>query len=45
MPFAGLAVYWVSGETSPGLVALSVAEALTIVGLGTQVVLYAKPSS
>ncbi|MER6162140.1 hypothetical protein ABT147_42735 [Streptomyces sp. NPDC001868] len=45
VPFAGLAVYWVSGETSPGLVALSVAEALTIVGLGTQVVLYAKPSS
>ncbi|MFM9692272.1 hypothetical protein [Streptomyces europaeiscabiei] len=45
VPLAGLLVYWVSGTTSSGLVVLSVAEALTIIGLGVQVVLYAKPST
>ena len=43
VPFAGLLVYWVSGRTSTGLVVLSAAEALTIVGLGVQVVAYAAP--
>ncbi|WP_327727762.1 hypothetical protein OG250_12620 [Streptomyces sp. NBC_00487] len=43
VPFAGLLVYWVSGETSAGLVALSGVEALTVVGLGVQIVLYARP--
>lgn len=43
VPFAGLLVYWVSGKTSSGLVALSVVEAVIIVGLGVQVVLYARP--
>lgn len=43
VPFAGLLVYWVSGKPSSGLVALSAVEALTVVGLGVQVVVYAKP--
>ncbi|WP_200308979.1 hypothetical protein [Streptomyces adelaidensis] len=43
VPLAGLLVYWASGSTSTGLVALSVVEALTVVGLGVQVVVYAKP--
>ncbi|MGJ5735477.1 MULTISPECIES: hypothetical protein [Streptomyces] len=43
VPFAGLLVYWVSGRTSTGLVVLSAAEALTIVGLGMQVVAHAAP--
>jgi hypothetical protein len=45
VPLAGLLVYWVSGKTSPGLVALSAVEALTVVGLGGQIVVYAKPFS
>jgi hypothetical protein len=45
VPFSGLLVYWVSGRTSPGLVVLSVVEAITVVGLGVQVVLYAGPVS
>lgn len=45
VPLAGLLVYWASGKTSSGLVVLSAVEALTIVGLGIQVVLYAKPFS
>ncbi|WNZ08608.1 hypothetical protein [Streptomyces sp. 11x1] len=44
VPLAGLLVYWVSGETSAGLVVLSGVEALTVVGLGVQIVLYARPS-
>ncbi|MDW8475938.1 MULTISPECIES: hypothetical protein [Streptomyces] len=43
VPFAGLLVYWVSGRTSTGLVVLSALEGLTVVGLGAQVVIYAKP--
>ncbi|MGW0708817.1 hypothetical protein ACWD4G_23200 [Streptomyces sp. NPDC002643] len=43
VPIAGLLVYWVSGKTSSGLVALSAVEALTVVGLGVQVVVYARP--
>ncbi|WP_149828791.1 hypothetical protein [Streptomyces tailanensis] len=45
VPLAGLLVYWASGKTSPGLVGLSVVEALTVVGLGVQVVVYARPFS
>ena len=36
-------MYRVSGETSAGIVALSGVEALTVVGLGVQIVLYARP--
>jgi hypothetical protein len=43
VPFAGLLVCWVSDETSAGLVVLSGVEALTVVGLGAQIVLYARP--
>jgi hypothetical protein len=43
VPLAGLVVYWVAGQTTPGLLALSVVEALTLVGLGTQVLVYARP--
>ncbi|WP_019073118.1 hypothetical protein [Streptomyces hokutonensis] len=43
VPFAGLVVYWAAGQTTPGLLALSVAEALTVVGLGHQVLSYARP--
>lgn len=45
MPFAGLLVYWASDQTSAGLVVLSGLEALTVVGLGAQIVLYTRPSS
>lgn len=45
VPLASLIVYWASGRTSPGLVGLSVVEALTVVGLGVQVVVYARPFS
>jgi hypothetical protein len=43
VPFAGLVVYWAAGQTSPGLLALSVGEALIVVGLGHQVLSYARP--
>lgn len=43
VPLAGLVVYWAAGQTSPGLLALSVAEALIVVGLGHQVLSYARP--
>ncbi|NNN37948.1 hypothetical protein HLK59_48105 [Streptomyces sp. S3(2020)] len=43
VPFAGLTVYWAAGETSAGLLFLSVLEALGVIGLGVQVVLYARP--
>ncbi|GAB2726799.1 hypothetical protein [Streptomyces bullii] len=43
VPLAGLGVYWAAGNVSPGLLALSVAEALTVAGLGVQVVSYARP--
>ncbi|MFF5298146.1 hypothetical protein ACFY5F_02180 [Streptomyces sp. NPDC013161] len=43
VPLAGLLVYWFAGQTSSGLFALSVAEALIVVGLGHQVLSYARP--
>jgi len=43
VPFAGLVVYWAAGQASPGLLALSVVEALIVVGLGHQVLSYARP--
>lgn len=45
VPLAGPPARWVSGTISSGLVVLSVAEALTVIGLGVQVALYAKPST
>ncbi|GLW44370.1 hypothetical protein Stsp02_00320 [Streptomyces sp. NBRC 14336] len=45
VPLAGLAVYWGAGQTSAGLVVVSVFEALALLGLGAQVVLYALPVS
>ncbi|MBC2905048.1 hypothetical protein [Streptomyces cupreus] len=44
-PLAGLAVYWGAGQTSTGLLVVSVLEALALMGLATQVVLYARPFS
>ncbi|WP_328678961.1 hypothetical protein OG226_16980 [Streptomyces sp. NBC_01261] len=43
VPLAGLVVYWFAGQTSAGLLVLSVAEALIVVGLGHQVLSYARP--
>jgi hypothetical protein len=43
VPLAGLVVYWAAGQTSPGLLALSVVEALIVAGLGHQVLSYARP--
>lgn len=43
VPLAGLLVYWFAGRTSSGLLVLSVAEALIVVGLGHQVLSYARP--
>jgi hypothetical protein len=43
VPFAGLIVYWASGQVAPGLLVLSVVEAAAAVGLGVQVVSYAQP--
>jgi hypothetical protein len=43
VPLAGLAVYWAAGETAAGLLVLSVVEALTVIGLAAQVVLYTRP--
>lgn len=43
VPLAGLVVYWCAGQTSSGLLVLSVAEALIVVGLGHQVLSYARP--
>ncbi|MFJ9375644.1 hypothetical protein [Streptomyces sp. NPDC101455] len=43
VPLAGLVVYWFAGQTSSGLLVLSVAEALIVVGLGHQVLRYARP--
>lgn len=45
VPLAALVVYWAAGQTNPGLLALSVVEALTVSGLAAQVVLYARPFS
>ncbi|MER8011184.1 MULTISPECIES: hypothetical protein [unclassified Streptomyces] len=43
VPLAGLTVYWAAGQTTPGLLALSLFEALTVVVLGSQILLYAWP--
>ncbi|MFI6489780.1 hypothetical protein [Streptomyces sp. NPDC050564] len=43
VPFAGLIVYWASGQVAPGLLVLSVVEGGAAVGLGVQVVSYAQP--
>jgi hypothetical protein len=43
VPLAGLAVYWSAGQTSPGLLVVSVLEALALGGLAAQVVAYARP--
>ncbi|MFF3343956.1 hypothetical protein [Streptomyces sp. NPDC002779] len=45
VPLAGLAVYWSAGQTSPGLLVVSVLEALALCGLAAQVVAYARPFS
>ncbi|MDT9700644.1 hypothetical protein [Streptomyces sp. P17] len=45
VPLAGLAVYWSAGQTSTGLLVVSVFEAIGLVGLAAQVVLYARPFS
>ncbi|WP_369233182.1 hypothetical protein AB5J56_14815 [Streptomyces sp. R21] len=42
VPLAGLGVYWGSGQVGAGLLVLSVVEALAAVGLGVQVVSYAR---
>ncbi|MDX3753157.1 hypothetical protein [Streptomyces sp. AK08-02] len=44
VPLAGLTVYWGAGDTGgPGLLVLSVVEALGVAGLAAQVVGYARP--
>jgi hypothetical protein len=42
VPLAALVVFWAGGEGGALLVALSVLEALAVVGLGVQVLLYAR---
>ncbi|MEV7995745.1 hypothetical protein AB0O67_28755 [Streptomyces sp. NPDC086077] len=44
VPLAALVVFWAAGDGGRLLVGLSVAEALTVVGLGVQVVVYARPA-
>ncbi|MBV7700724.1 hypothetical protein [Streptomyces sp. TRM70350] len=41
VPLAGLAVHWIAGETATGLIVL--AEAAIVIGLGRQVVSFARP--
>jgi hypothetical protein len=43
VPIAGLVIFWASGQGGGLLVTLSVFEALTVAGLGAQVVSYARP--
>ena len=43
VPLAGLGVYWAGGQGSPGLLVLSGIEALSVVGLASQVIAYARP--
>ncbi|MEU8984476.1 hypothetical protein [Streptomyces sp. NPDC048309] len=43
VPLGGLVVYWGSGQVVPGLLVLSVVEALAAVGLGVLIVSYAQP--
>jgi hypothetical protein len=44
VPLAALAVFWASGDAGVLLIGLSVVEALAVVGLGVQVVLYTRPA-
>ncbi|WP_190218518.1 hypothetical protein [Streptomyces griseosporeus] len=44
VPLAALVVFWASGDGGGLLVGLSVLEALTVVGLAVQVVLYTRPA-
>jgi hypothetical protein len=43
VPLSALVVYWAAGQTSPGLLLLSVVEALAVIGLGAYIVRYAVP--
>jgi hypothetical protein len=43
VPLSALVVYWAGGDTSTGLVLVSVFEALAVAGLGWFIVLYAVP--
>ncbi|MFF5537101.1 hypothetical protein ACFY71_32345 [Streptomyces cinerochromogenes] len=43
VPLSALVVYWAGGDLSAGLVAVSVLEAVAVVGLGVCVVQYAVP--
>ncbi|MGV9450316.1 hypothetical protein [Streptomyces sp. NPDC003635] len=43
VPLAALVVFWAAGEGGGLLVTLSVLEALAVIGLGAQIVLYARP--
>jgi hypothetical protein len=43
VPLSALVVYWAGGGTRPGLVVLSVVEALSVAGLAVYIVLYAMP--
>ncbi|MHC5905468.1 hypothetical protein ACVNF4_16445 [Streptomyces sp. S6] len=44
VPLAALAVFWVEPSGGPLLVVLSGVEALTVVGLGAQIVVYSRPA-
>jgi hypothetical protein len=43
IPMAALALHWASGQSTTALLAISIAEALSLLGLAAQVVLYARP--
>jgi hypothetical protein len=43
VPLSALAVYWAGGDVTRGLLVISMAEALVVVGLAVQVVAYALP--
>ncbi|MFF3333814.1 hypothetical protein ACFYWX_30420 [Streptomyces sp. NPDC002888] len=43
VPLSALVVYWAGGQVSAGLLVLSVAEALAVLGLGVYIVVYAVP--
>ncbi|WP_328873913.1 hypothetical protein OHT76_29690 [Streptomyces sp. NBC_00287] len=45
VPLAGLVVYWGAGQTSTGLLVVSVFEAIGLIGLAAQVIVYARPFS
>jgi hypothetical protein len=44
VPLAALVVFWASGEGGGLMLGLSVVEAVAVVGLGVQVVLYTRPA-